>query len=321
MWDLVADIGGTTLRMAQVVGGRIVQCCDVAMTPGLCVPERLSEFVRGVEGVPEAVVCAGAGPKIDGEIRLTNGGWRVAEAPIRAATGAGQALVINDFEAAAWSLATLSDADVMPIGASGPLRDGHRVALGPGTGLGAGALIWDGAQYRAVPGEGGHVAIGPRHAEEVPVFERFAGLWPETQIGDTLTFEAEAMLSGTGLPLLYQACGGVPGLRAAEVFARAGAGEPEALAARAMFQGHLAAVAGNLAVTLNATGGVVLLAGVAQQNPDLFDGVFWEAFMQGGRYDRFRAACGIYLMTREDFGLLGGINALAAARAGTPPNG
>lgn len=320
MWDLVADIGGTTMRVAQVADGTVVQRRDFRMRAERTVPQVLATFLEGCEGVPHAVVCAGAGPKIGGEIRLTNGGWLLSEGAILAATDAQQVYVINDFEAAAWSLATLSDADVTPIGDSGPLALGHRVALGPGTGLGAGALIWDGAQFRVVPGEGGHVAIGPRYAHEVPVFERFATLWPETRIADTLTFEAEAMLSGTGLPLLYQACGGHAGVAAAEVFARAAAGEPIALQTRDMFRTHLAALAGNMAVTLNATGGLVLLGGVAQQNRDLFDATFWMSYVAGGRYDAFRGNCGIYLMNLEDFGLRGCINALGFEQGTAPPN-
>jgi glucokinase len=314
MWNLVADIGGTTMRVAQVVDGEIVSRRDFKMQRDRTVPEVLTAFLDGCEGAPNAVVCAGAGPKRNGEIRLTNGGWLISEAPIAAATGAGSVHVINDFEAAAWSLATLRPEDVTPVGGAGPLGHGHRVALGPGTGLGAGTLIWDGAQFRVVPGEGGHVAIGPRYVEEVPVFERFAALWPETRIADTLTFEAEAMLSGTGLPLLYQAWGGAAGVAAADVFARAAEGEPEACKTREMFLAHLAALAGNLAVTINATGGIVLLGGVAHRNRDLFDGAFWDAFVAGGRYDAFRANCGIYLMNLEDFGLRGCINALAFAQ-------
>ena len=320
MFDLVADIGGTTMRVAQVRANTILTRRDYKMQPHQSVPDVLRAFLTDVTGVPNAVVCAGAGPKVDGEIRLTNGGWLLSQAPIQAATGAQSVHVINDFEAAAWSLATLEDEDVVAIGRSGPLALGHRVALGPGTGLGAGTLIWDGTQYRVVPGEGGHVAIGPRYASEVAVFERFAALWPETRIADTLTFEAEGLLSGTGLPLLYQACGGAPGISAANVFARAKEGEVAAQRTREMFCSHLAALAGNLAVTINATGGLVLLGGVAQQNLDLFDAVFWDAFVQGGRYNAFRANCGIYLMTREDFGLRGCINALEFARTSARPH-
>lgn len=321
MWDLVADIGGTTARVAQLAGGRIRHRRDFAMQPGRSVPGLLAEYLGAVEGRPGAVVCAGAGPKRGGEIRLTNGGWHLAPAPIAAATGAAHVHILNDFEAAAWSLATLTDADVTAIGASGPLAPGTRVALGPGTGLGVGALLWQDGAFRVLPGEGGHVAIGPRHAEDVPVFEAFAQLWPQTRIGGTLTFEAEALLSGTGLPLLYQACGGASGTSAAEVFARAEAGQGAAQRTRALFRAQLATLAGNLAVTFDATGGVFLLGGVAQQNPALFDSDFREVFLQGGRYNAYRARCGLYLVNPSDFGLRGCANALAHARRPGVPHG
>ncbi|MEP4196375.1 MAG: ROK family protein [Aliishimia sp.] len=320
VWDLVADIGGTTMRVAQVIEGNIVRRHDFKMDPDRSVPDNLVTFMAGLKGLPKAVVCAGAGPLIDGQIRLTNGGWLLSEPDIAAATGAQKVHVINDFEAAAWSLATVQDKDVTAIGDAQPLRHGHRVALGPGTGLGAGALIWDGAAYRVVPGEGGHVGIGPRTSEEVPIFERFGALWPETRFSGTFTFEAEAMLSGTGLPFLYQAAGGEPCVKAADVFARASLGEPAALKTVDIFRTHLAVVAGNLAVTLRATGGIFLVGGVAQANPGMFDNMFWDIFSAGGRFSELRKECGIYLINIEDFGLRGCVNALMSKQGAMAPH-
>lgn len=311
-YDLVTDIGGTNMRVAQIEDGHLVSRKDFPMTPDRKVAHTLREVADSVGAAPRAVVAAGAGPVRDRKIHLTNGGWLVGESDIAASTGAKKVSVINDFEAAAWSLATLTDQDVKAIGNSGPLTHGHRVAVGPGTGLGVGSLIWDGAGYRVVPGEGGHVAVGPRTAREVPVFEALCALWPDAQIKGTLTLEAEAMLSGTGLPWLYQACGGAAGTKGREIFDRARSGEPEAAQCAQMFRDHLAALAGDLAVTMNATGGLFLVGGVAQANADLFDDAFYDAYSDGGRpaFSKLRSACGVYLVTMEDFGLRGCINAL-----------
>lgn len=308
------------MRVAQVVRGAIVRRHNFKMVPDRTVTDHLTEFMKGLEGYPHSVVCAGAGPKKNGEIRLTNGGWLLSESDTAQATGAQAVHVINDFEAAAWSMATVRDADVTAIGSSAKLRHGHRVALGPGTGLGAGALIWDGTAYRVVPGEGGHVAIGPRKPAEIAVFERFAELWPETQIAGTFTFEAEAMLSGTGLPLLYQAAGGARDIAAADIFARWQAGEHVAQFTIDIFREHLAALAGNLVVTLKATGGIFLVGGVAQSNPQMFDTAFWNSFTAGGRFSDLRADCGIYLMNTADFGLRGCVNALMSEQGAMVPN-
>ncbi len=312
-WDLVADIGGTNMRVAQVADGRILARQDFAMTPDRKVADTLAQVARGFGGAPHAIVAAGAGPVTNGGIELTNGGWRVQETEIAQTTGAAQVRVINDFEAAAWSLANLTPDDVRPIGRTGPLTHGHRVALGPGTGLGAGSLVWDGNSYQCVPGEGGHVTVGPRTAQEVPVFERLAELWPEAAAGDSFTYEAEALLSGTGLPILYQACGGEAGTKGRDIFQRAREGEAEALRCVTLFRDHLAALAGNMAVMINATGGIFLLGGVAQANADLFDDHFWDVFRAGGRppFTELRETCGAYLVTIEDFGLRGCVNALS----------
>ena len=284
------------------------------MTQGRDIAETLGDVAAGLGGSPRAVIAAGAGPVQNGEISLTNGGWLVSETRISAATGAQDVRVINDFEAAAWSLATLEDKDVQAIGDSGPLRLGHRAAVGPGTGLGVGNLIWTGTEFNVVPGEGGHVAVGPRNEIEIAVFNRLIDLWPETRVGQTMTVEAEALLSGTGLPVLYEACGGAPETKGEVIFARARDGEEEAQLCRNIFKTHLAGLAGNLAVTLNATGGIFLLGGVAQLNPDLFDEIFWDAFHKGGRgkFTELRSKCGIYLVTIKDFGLRGCVNALTA---------
>lgn len=311
-WDLVADIGGTNMRVAQVVAGRMELRRNFPMKSVTSVAETLASVAADLGGTPGRVVAAGAGPVIKGDITLTNGGWLVSEREIQAATGCEVARVINDFEAAAWSLASLTDADVEPIGDSGPLKHGHRVAVGPGTGLGVGNLIWDAAQYSVVPGEGGHVAIGPLTDTDVPVFERLQSIWPEANIASTWTFEAEALLSGTGLPRLYQACGGAVGIAGKEIFERATTGQSEAVQCIDVFRRQLAAVAGNLAVTINARGGVFMLGGVAQANPIIFEDGFWDAFRQGGRkpFTDLRTECGVYLVTIEDFGLRGCVNAL-----------
>lgn len=312
-WDLVADIGGTNMRVAQVADGRMQSRQNFPMTPDRRIAATLRDVARDLGGVPGGIVAAGAGLVRNREILLTNGGWRVSEDEIAEETGAPMVRVINDFEAAAWSLANLQDDDVIPIGGSGPLREGHRAAVGPGTGLGVGVLAWDGSDYDVIPGEGGHVAIGPRSADEAPVFEAMCELWPSARIGDTWTFEAEALLSGTGLPFLYRACGGPKDTPGREVFARARSGEPQAVQATSIFRDQLAALAGNLAVTLKAAGGVFLLGGVAQSNRDLFGDAFFEAFAAGGRPDfcELRRSCGIYLVSLEDFGLRGCMNALA----------
>src|SRR5690606_62673 len=72
-----------------------------------------------------------------------------------------------------------------------------RVVLGPGTGLGVAGLIHARRAWIPIPGEGGHVDIGPRSKRD---FEVFAHL--ETIEG---RLSAEQILCGRGLVNIYRA--------------------------------------------------------------------------------------------------------------------
>lgn len=310
-FDLVSDIGGTNMRVGRVQDGLITQRWDFPMTADRDLAEQLGKVAQELGGSPRAVIAAGAGPVVDGQIRLTNGGWLLCETQIAQTTGSSRVRVINDFEAAAWSLASITPDDVRPIGGTAPLQDGIRVAVGPGTGLGVGALTWDSARYSVVPGEGGHVGLAPKDSADVPIFEKLVDLSPSLRCGGALCLEAEGMLSGTGLPLLYQACGGAAETSPAAIFERSAMGEPQASRCVQLFGKYLAGLCGDLAVTMMAKGGVFLVGGVAQANPNVFDDAFWAEFASGGRFSDVRKACGVYLVTASDFGLRGCANALS----------
>ena len=79
-------------------------------------------------------------------------------------------------------------------------------------------------------------------------------------------------------------------------------------------------MAGNLAVTVKATGGIFLVGGVAQANRTLFDADFWRVFSEGGRFTALRQSCGVYLVNVTDFGLRGAVNALMAEQGALRPN-
>ena len=117
-----------------------------------------------------------------------------------------------------------------------------------------------GARFRAKVG----IAPSPPHNEhDVAVFTALCKLWPEVRFHNrALCVEAEAVLSGTGIPVLYRAICKVSGdgavLRTApEILTAAQAGTDEnAVALARIFRTHLAVVCGDLAVTFKAQGGV-----------------------------------------------------------------
>ncbi len=314
-WNLVADVGGTNTRLGVVSNGLLT---DLRRHPTGTLPGLLDALhsLRDEIGTdPQAVVAAGAGPVRSGTIRLTNANLDLSEAELHEATGAKHTYVINDFTAAAWSVAEVTSAEVAVLQGEATPPAGTRLVVGPGTGLGVGALLYSEGHYHTVSGEGGHVGLSPRHREEVEIFDAARCIAPNSFFGDSLALEAEMFLSGTGLPILYQATGMAAGqcdtpLRSAKEIlqdARSGADAVAVQAAR-IFTTHLGALMGDMAVTLMPTGGVFLVGGVAEKNRWLFGREFREAFNGGGRFSELRQSMNLYVSEQPEFGIVGANN-------------
>jgi glucokinase len=323
-WDLIADIGGTNARFARLIDGGI-QGVETFDTKGSVPLAQIAKaFVQKSEIAPDRAVIAMAGPVRDGTVVLTNAKMANCDTPqslceteIAPLTQLGHARLINDFEAAAWAMATVKDADVTALQGDGVLHAGNRLIVGPGTGLGVGTLVQTVTGFQAIPGEGGHVGISPQTIEERQVFRYFKDIWPETEMAPQGTrFEAEAMLSGTGLPKLYRAASASMGLgadltTAADVLHAAKLNMNNAARVTLnIFRRQLGQVMGDLAITNHAKGGVFIAGGVATKNPWIFDDTFFGGFNAGGRFSEHRKSLRIFLYQNDSFGLIGSANAL-----------
>ncbi len=316
-WVLVADIGGTNMRLAAGADGRIVRQQVFATVGEISLGEAIRQFVRETGSKPQKAAFAAAGIVENGAVTLTNAGTIVSEEIINEAAGITNARVLNDFEAAAWSLADVNADEVITLQGSEKLTRNARVIIGPGTGLGVGALVWQDGMPVVVQGEGGHVRLSPDTPEELAIFKALCAQWPQTRMGDGYAVEAEAVLSGTGLPYFYRAIAevdghAVPRRSAAQIFDAARSGDdPSAEKAVRMFAKYLGELAGDMAVTFAARGGIFLAGGVISANPWIFeDPAFLPAFNSGGRHTWFRETIPIYLYKDADFGLNGALNYL-----------
>jgi glucokinase len=315
MWNLVVDIGGTNMRFAAVSSDGTTLLQQNFPTNGPFDMITASANMVALQGSPPLqVVVAAAGVVVEGEVKLTNAKQKFSEAALAQATGASSVTILNDFEAAAWSLATLSPNEVDMLQGKFPTSTAPRLIIGPGTGLGVGAMIWCNGKPHVVSGEGGHITLAPQTAEEVPFFETLVKLWPDVQIGKTLAVEAEAILSGTGIPVFYQAvadakCLPAP-LTSTKEIVEAAKMETDAVAVTTMnlFRRYLGTAAGDLGLVFDAKGGVFITGGVALSNPWLFDETFLTAFNAGGRHSSLRKIFPVGLYHSGDFGLTGAQN-------------
>ncbi len=315
MWNLVADVGGTNMRIAAISNaGSIVDQRSYHSKGELDFLQACTAFVAEHDRPPEGVVVAAAGIVANGSVELTNSNQKFSEVELAQVCKASSVKILNDFEAAAWSLATITQSDVLALQGSTDIPHGPRVIIGPGTGLGVGALVWVHGQPHVVPGEGGHVSLSPQSAQEVGYFEELVDLWPEVRIGADLAVEAEAIVSGTGVPVLYRAIAKarntpVEPKTSEQVFVLAKAGaDRNAVIAIDLFRRFLGQIAGDLGLVFGATGGVFISGGVALSNPWVFDDSFLAAFNAGGRHSSWRTKMPVYLYQNPDFGLLGARN-------------
>jgi glucokinase len=277
---LVGDIGGTNARFAILVDAHAepmafptVRTADFATIDDAI----QSAILDATSVLPLSALLAVAGPVDGDEIELTNCDWVVRPRQMFSSLGLDEVLVLNDFEAQALAVVALGPEHMEAIGAGEAEPGGGRVVLGPGTGLGVAGLVQSRGVWIPIPGEGGHVDIGPRSARDFEVFphiERIDG-----------RISAEQILCGRGLVNLYRAVAAANGVHAALdtpaaiTSAALGGTDVEAVEALDVFVTCLGRLAGDLALVFMSRGGVFLTGGIAQKIvPALQNGLFRAAF-------------------------------------------
>jgi len=169
-------------------------------------------------------------------------------------------MIVNDFEAQALAVASLSEEYREPIGPLSSSPIASRVVLGPGTGLGVAGMIHAQHTWFPVPGEGGHVDIGPRSERDFEIFPHVARI--EGRIS------GEQLLCGRGIINIYDAVCTADGITPkwtdpADVTAHALAqSDAQAEETLSLFVTYLGRLAGDLALIFMAKGGVFLAGGI-----------------------------------------------------------
>ena len=305
---LIGDIGGTNARFAMIHDPRepMERFADVRTADHTTLSAAIGVAAADVADRPMSAVVALAGPVTGDKIDLTNAHWVVEPRLAIERLGLERMVVLNDFEAQSLSLPTLTSDDVIPIGEAVP-RAATKVVLGPGTGLGAAALIRVHDTWVPVPGEGGHVDLGP-------VSHRDFEIWPHIERRDG-RISAETILSGSGMVRVYAAVCAADGAAAVydspEAIATAGLEQSDqaAVATLELFTTYLGRIAGDLAMVFMARGGVYLAGGIpARIAPALAAGAFRRAFTaKAPHHDLLETIATVVVSTRDD--ALAGIEA------------
>ncbi len=299
MVKLIADIGATNARFALVDNGaighiRVLPCADYPT---------LAEAACAYLDLEKAAAESGAfavATALDGtdRVEMTNHAWKFSIEDTRAAIGLAQLRVINDFEALAHAVPYLQATDYYQLGGVAPRKGLPIGIIGPGTGLGVAAVFFSEGKPVPSPAEGGHVTMPAMNAREFALFEYLK----KTKYHH---ISGERVCSGKGLVNLYQAVCGVDGLclpeRApAEITAAALAGACAVCSEVVdLFCHFLGVLAGNLALTLGAGGGIYIAGGIVPQLGENYFRVsrFRTSFQDKGRFSDYVARIPTFVIT------------------------
>lgn len=276
---------------------------------------------------PEQVVGASfgvAGPVDDGRTEAVNLAWPVDARELAHTLKLEEAAVavINDLEANAWGIATLRPDDLVPLNEAEGEEGGNLALISAGTGLGE-AFVTRGRRGEEVhASEGGHADFAPNGELEAEL---------RAWLGrDRTHVSYERVCSGMGILNIHaflrrRSPGSEPEWLAkererdgGEAITRAGLERRDPVASEALdlMVSIYGAQAGNLALTVMATGGVYLGGGIAPKIlPRLADGGFMRAFTEKGRMSELVERVPVRVILNELTALLGAARHAQARRA------
>lgn len=311
MTVLIGDIGGTNARFALATvdrpgftDARTLECAlfDTAV-------DAIRDYISDVGVAKPDVIClAAAGPLQKNEIHITNNHWSLSVNELQRAFNSSAVRLMNDFEAAAYSVPFVRSDERLPIGnfVQTELPDGDFsvAVVGPGTGFGAAGLYRHVGELRTIAGEGGHVGFAPENETQRELVRIMQGRQPRVAI--------EHFLSGRGIENLFIAISqlrGEPGAQktAAEVFvAAASDNQSTDFETAQVFFEILGQVAGDMALTYDAHDGVFVAGGIAKRYPDLLQkSNFRRGFEAKGPHEALMQTIPTTLIMHSEPGLLG----------------
>ena len=315
---LVGDVGGTKTRLALYESKKEkmhrIEKEDFPSGDYQGLEAIVNDFLKKKKLSVEAACFGVPGPVTDGESSATNLPWFLSERSIMEETPVKKVKLVNDLVALTSAVPHLtSDELAVLYEGKNPDRGAPRAVLAPGTGLGQAFLYFDGKRYHVHASEGGHIDFAPNSEMEIELLK-----YLQSKFGHV---SYERVLCGPGLVNIYEFLKHTgyapepPELRArlekadaAAVISSAGQAREFELCIKAldMFVSMLGAQAGNLVLTLLATGGVYLGGGIPPKiSKKLTDGAFLKSYFSKGRLRHLLEKTPVYIIKDDHAALLG----------------
>jgi glucokinase len=302
---LLGDIGATNARFALLANGILGAVSSFEVAKFARFADVVAIFLKDHcrEFRVKRALLAIAGPVKGERSVLTNCPWVIDARELRAAFKL-EAQIVNDFEALAFSLPSLTSKDLAGIGGGKPEAGAPKAVIGPGSGLGAACIISRCDKSVVISSEGGHATLAGTCEREDRI------VWQLRQRFGHVS--AERAVSGVGLENIYQAIVILDGLdvaprSAADITKCALGGECQvAYEALHAFCAFLGSFAGNIALTFGARGGVYVAGGISPRILDfLVRSEFRSRFEAKGRFQPYLEAVPLYVITHPAAAFVG----------------
>jgi glucokinase len=282
---VLGDIGGTWSRFSLYGGGQGAAARGRLRNERFAsLGDAIRHFCSENHARPDGAALAVAGPLEGMRVAFTNRDWQVDVTTLAGDARVRRVTLVNDFVANAAAVPGLGPADWVAVGQADD-RAGVAVVLGPGTGLGAAAVVPDldaesarAGSFSVLASEAGHMTAASRGPDDDRLIEMARRQWGRVSW--------ERLLCGDGLSWLAIRHGAsARGPDAAWVVEDAAGGDRACRQALRQFSALLGAFAGELCLAFRADGGVWLTGGVIDGLRDALDTTaFRAAFRDKGRF-------------------------------------
>ena len=331
---LAGDIGGTKTRLAlyQMENGRLIrQNIDTFASQDYRSLEEVVQIFLERQKTLVTKSCFGVpGPVVNGEAHATNLPWKLNEKQISQSLNIPTVRLINDLVATAAAVPNLTSDKLLTLHegklfntAKKGLQNNHSKmpemedvtfgVLAPGTGLGQAFIYNSSGQRHIIASEGGHADFAPTSEIEIGLFQYLKLKYNRVSY--------ERILSGPGLVNIYnflKDTGFAPEppelekrLREEDsgmVITTTGKTGEYELCVKTLdiFASVLGAQAGNMVLTLMATGGIYLGGGIpAGIYKKLADGTTVNSYLNKGRLSYLVKNTPLYVILDDHTALLG----------------
>jgi len=315
---LAGDIGGTKalLSLFDTKNGHLIELKSKRYVSKAY--EHLDlivlDFLKDLEAIPQRAVFGVPGPVAKGKIKLTNLPWVLDANELSDKTGIGKVKFVNDLAATAYSIPFLEIHEVIQIKKGTTQRESENVVVvAPGTGLGEAFLFCEDGKKIVIPSEGGHSDFAPTNEMEAELYRFLSKRHKHVSY--------ERIISGLGIPNIFDfLIAGNYAKPEPETLERMGTEDKAivisdtamrlkdqvSIKAMEIFISVLAAHAGNLVITAQATGGVYLGGGIPHKIlPLLQQESFNVNFTAKGRLKSLTESTPVYVIANNNAALHG----------------